>query len=99
MRQFCKRDMKEYKRFWNENPEFSNWFLEQPEEKLRKWFQLPRQEVIERLKNQNYVFHQAFGTLLCGGKLVSFDFVICTFPHLSICLILSFFSNGPGCSF
>ena len=91
MRQFCKSNMKEYKSFWNENPEFSNWFLEQPEEKLRKWFQLPRQEVVERLKNQNYIFHQAFGTLLCGGKLVTFDFVTQYLSTFLILLIFVFF--------
>lgn len=67
LRQFCKGSMKEYKQFWTDHGEnFEIWFLAQPIEKLRKWFQLPRQEVLERLKQQNYRFHTSFGTLLCG---------------------------------
>lgn len=79
LRQYCKSNMKDYKKFWNEyGDEFSTWFRKQPEERLRKCFQLPRQEVMERLKNQNYILHQAFGTLLCGGEISCFFFL-----HLS----------------
>ena len=78
LRQYCKTNMKDYKQFWKEyGDEFSTWFRKQPEERLRKCFQLPRQEVMERLKNQNYILHQAFGTLLCGGE------ISCFFLHLS----------------
>jgi hypothetical protein len=71
LRQFLKKKMKEYKDFWNNHGEnFESWFQAQPAKKLRKCFQLPRQEVLERLKQQNFNLHQSFGTLLCAGKCV-----------------------------
>eukprot|EP00980_Cylindrotheca_fusiformis_P021501 scaffold8353_cov138-Cylindrotheca_fusiformis.AAC.32 len=67
LRQFCKKNMKEYKNFWNEHGEaFEAWFRKQSGEKLRKCFQIPRQEVLERLTQQNFVLHTSFGTLLCA---------------------------------
>jgi len=33
---------------------------------LHKLFQLPRQEVLDRLENQNFKLHKSFGTVLCA---------------------------------
>lgn len=69
LRQFCKKSMKEYKQFWSDNGEdFERWFQGQSGEKLRKLFQLPRQEVLDRLENLNFKLHKSFGTVLCAGK-------------------------------
>ena len=68
LRQFCKKSMKEYRQFWLDNEEdFERWFQGQSDEKLRKLFQLPRQEVLDRLENQNFKLHKSFGTVLCAG--------------------------------
>ena len=68
LRQFCKKSMKEYKQFWLDHGEdFERWFQSNSAEKLRKLFQLPRQEVLDRLENQNFKLHKSFGTVLCAG--------------------------------
>ena len=77
LRQFCKNNMKVYKQFWSDHGEdFKSWFQLQSGEKLRKLFQLPRQEVLERLENQNFKLHKSFGTVLCAGTRIV-DFVNC----------------------
>lgn len=69
LRQFCKKNMKDYKTFWLDHGEdFECWFHSQSNEKLQKLFQLPRQEVLDRLENQNFKLHKSFGTVLCAGK-------------------------------
>jgi hypothetical protein len=97
LRQHCKGNMKDYKQFWNDHGEnFEIWFLEQPIEKLKRCFQLPRQEVLERLKQQNHEFHNSFGTLLCGGMFAMFSFLsVCPATWLAletICMFLIFLS-------
>lgn len=67
LRQFCKGKMKEYRDFWREHGQsYAVWLNDVSVQKLRKLFQLPRSEIVERLKQQNYRFHSAFGTVLCA---------------------------------
>ncbi|CAJ1953262.1 unnamed protein product [Cylindrotheca closterium] len=67
LRQFCKKNMKDYKAFWLDHGEdFECWFRSKSNEKLRKLFQLPRQEVLDRLENQNFKLHTSFGTVFCA---------------------------------
>jgi hypothetical protein len=68
LRQFCKSNMKFYSEFWTEHGEdYGAWFCELPVQKLRRLFQLSRNEIVERLKTeQNYHFHASFGTVLCA---------------------------------
>ena len=77
LRQFCKKNMKDYRNFWHDHGEdFKSWFHSQSSEKLRKLFQIPRQEVLDRLENQNFKLHKSFGTVLCAGKSVSANLII-----------------------
>ena len=68
LRQFCKSHMKDYKEFWNQHgDDYKEWFCNDlSTSKLRTLFQLPRTEIIERLKQQNYHMHASFGTVLCA---------------------------------
>jgi hypothetical protein len=67
LRQFCKKNMNHYRDFWEEHGEnYQEWFRNLPVSRLRRIFQLPRSEIVERLKTQKYHMHAAFGTVLCA---------------------------------
>lgn len=74
--------MKLYKSFWNENGEaYETWFLSRPPARLRTLFQLPRSEIVERLKNEEqYHFHASFGTVLCAVTEQVANFQITCYP-------------------
>lgn len=63
LRQFCKKNMGHYRSFWEEHGgNYQDWFLSLPTSKLLRLFQIPRSEIVERLKTQKYHMHAAFGT-------------------------------------
>jgi len=69
LRQFCKQQMKDYNIFWKEHGiQFSHWFLHTLTTKhCQRFFQLPRSEILERLKvHRQYQVHAAFGSVLCA---------------------------------
>jgi hypothetical protein len=76
LRQYCKRYyMPTIKQFWiSHQKEYTDWFSQLTKLQLRKYFQLPRTEIIERLGSSNnnnnnpkpYNIHVAFATLLCA---------------------------------
>ena len=67
LRQFLKSSMPTYRIFWKEHGEsYQNWFMDIPSPKLKKLFQLPRNEIVERLKQQKFQMHASFGTVLCA---------------------------------
>ena len=81
LRQFCKKNMSHYRDFWNEHvAEYREWFLSLPTPKLRRLFQLPRSEIVERLKTQKYHMHAAFGTVLCAVTEQVANFPITGYP-------------------
>lgn len=66
LRQKLKPKLKEYAAFWNEHgTSYRQWIHNQSPQRLRQWFQLPRQEVTETLKN-DFNIHAAFGSVLCA---------------------------------
>eukprot|EP00539_Tryblionella_compressa_P019630 CAMPEP_0178875218 /NCGR_PEP_ID=MMETSP0747-20121128/9631_1 /TAXON_ID=913974 /ORGANISM="Nitzschia punctata, Strain CCMP561" /LENGTH=295 /DNA_ID=CAMNT_0020542667 /DNA_START=195 /DNA_END=1078 /DNA_ORIENTATION=+ len=67
LRQFCKKSMKTYKKFWDTHGEdYEVWFYQLSKQQLRRWFQLPRTEIMERLQQQKFHLHASFGTVLCA---------------------------------
>mmetsp|Transcript_9510 Transcript_9510/g.23084 ORF Transcript_9510/g.23084 Transcript_9510/m.23084 type:complete len:280 (+) Transcript_9510:304-1143(+) len=67
LRQYCKQNMTNYKSFWDEHgDEYQSWFYELSTQKLCRYFQLARTEVMERLQHQKFHMHAAFGTVLCA---------------------------------
>jgi hypothetical protein len=67
LRQFCKKTMKTYKRFWEDHGEqYEPWLLEQTKQQLCRWFQLPRTECLDRLQQEKFHIHASFGTVLCA---------------------------------
>lgn len=81
LRQFCKKKMPHYRDFWKEHgEEFQEWFRNSPSSKLRRLFQLPRSEIVERLKTQKYHMHAAFGTVLCAVTEQIANFNITGYP-------------------
>ncbi len=81
LRQFCKKHMGHYRDFWTEHDEdYQEWFRNMPSSKLRRLFQLPRSEIVERLKTQKYHMHAAFGTVLCAVTEQVANFPITGYP-------------------
>lgn len=67
LRQYCKKNMKDYAKFWNDHgAAYEAWFYQLPKTKLCRLFQLPRTEVMERLQQQKFHVHASFGTVLCA---------------------------------
>ena len=67
LRQYCKKNMKDYKSFWDDHGEsYGIWFQELSKKRLCRFFQLARTEVMERLQQQKFHMHAAFGTVLCA---------------------------------
>ena len=66
LRQKLKKDQATYRDFWKYHGQaYSEWLSTLPPQRLAQIFQLPRQEITERLK-QDYNIHAAFGTVLCA---------------------------------
>ena len=64
LRHKMKKEMSQYQEFWTEHGDaFGEWCLTMEPKKLKKVFQIPRAEVVERLNN-NYGIHSAFGMVL-----------------------------------
>lgn len=66
LRQKLKKDRSRFAEFWEAHGEgFARW-LRQPEtvQRLRRWLQLPRTEVMEVIQ-QKYNIHSAFAVVLC----------------------------------
>jgi len=81
LRQFCKKNMSHYRSFWEDHGEkYQDWFRSIPTSKLRRLFQLPRSEIVERLKTQKYHMHAAFGTVLCAVCEQVANFPITKYP-------------------
>ena len=81
LRQHCKKTMKEYAQFWKEHgAAYEAWFYELPKTKLRRWFQLPRTEVMEQLQQQKFHIHASFGTVLCAVTEQVAHFELTTYP-------------------
>jgi hypothetical protein len=81
LRQYCKKDMKEYKKFWDEHGEaYAGWFYDLPKQKLCRYFQLPRTEVMDRLQQQKFHLHASFGTVLCAVTEQVAHFEITNYP-------------------
>jgi len=81
LRQFCKSKMNVYADFWKEHGDaYSTWFCDLPAQKLRKLFQLPRAEIVERLKHQNFKMHASFGTVLCAVTEQVAHFEVTCYP-------------------
>lgn len=81
LRQFCKKNMIKYREFWEQHNEgYEAWFLDLPTERLRRLFQLPRSEIVERLKTQEYHMHAAFGTVLCAVTEQVANFPLTAYP-------------------
>ena len=81
LRQYCKRNMNTYKSFWEEHGEqYKSWFQELAKQKLGRFFQLARTEVIERLQQQKFHMHAAFGTVLCAVTEQVAHFKITDYP-------------------
>lgn len=81
LRQFCKSRMKVYANFWAEHGDgYESWFLSLPTEKLRKWFQLPRTEIVARLEQHGHHMHAALGTVLCAVTEQVAHFPMTSYP-------------------
>lgn len=81
LRQFCKKQMSHYRDFWTEHGiHYQDWFQSLPTPRLQRLFQLPRSEIIERLKTQKYHMHAAFGTVLCAVTEQVANFPLTGYP-------------------
>ena len=81
LRQYCKRNMKTYSSFWEKHEkEYQLWFYQLPKQKLCRIFQLARTEIMERLQQQKFHFHAAFGTVLCAVTEQVAHFDITKYP-------------------
>jgi len=81
LRQYCKRNMKTYHSFWEEHAKkLQPWFYQLPKQKLCSIFQLARTEIMERLQQQKFLFHAAFGTVLCAATEQVAHFEITKYP-------------------
>jgi hypothetical protein len=81
LRQFCKQQMKEYQHFWHDHGDtFTEWFLSLSDSHLQRLFQLPRSEIVERLKVQKYQIHAAFGSVLCAVTEQVAHFEVTQYP-------------------
>mmetsp|Transcript_38045 Transcript_38045/g.53606 ORF Transcript_38045/g.53606 Transcript_38045/m.53606 type:complete len:280 (-) Transcript_38045:27-866(-) len=67
LRHKLKKEMAVYKQFWDDEGEpFQHWIRSEIlPKRLRKFLQMPRSEVTERLRTQ-YGIHSAFGIVLCA---------------------------------
>lgn len=81
LRQYCKRNMKTFKSFWEEHGEnYESWFYELPKQTLRRFFQLARTEIMERLQQHKFHVHAAFGTVLCAVTEQVAHFEVTKYP-------------------
>jgi hypothetical protein len=81
LRQYCKRNMKTYKSFWDDHGEdYQSWFQEMSRQRLCRFFQLARTEVVERLQHQKFHMHAAFGTVLCAVTEQVAHFKVTNYP-------------------
>ena len=81
LRQYCKGNMKAYKFFWEEHgEEYQSWFQELSKKRLCRYFQLARNEVMERLQHQKFHMHAAFGTVLCAVTEQVAHFKVTNYP-------------------
>ena len=81
LRQYCKRNMVSYKSFWEDHGDgYKEWFQELPKKRLRRFFQLARTEVTERLQQQKFHMHAAFGTVLCAVTEQVAHFRVTNYP-------------------
>jgi len=69
LRQYCKRSLQsKVALFWKTHGDvYTDWLQNQvsPTD-LKRWFQLPRSEIVEGLKLEGYHMSAAFGTVLCS---------------------------------
>lgn len=67
LRQRLKKENGKYESFWTEHgPAFRSWSKDQETVgKYKRWFQLPRSEIME-LMRQKYKIHSAYGVVLCA---------------------------------
>ena len=81
LRQYCKKNMKDYKSFWDDHGEsYRIWFQELTKKRLCRFFQLARTEVMERLQQQKFHMHAAFGTVLCAVTEQVAHFRVTNYP-------------------
>ena len=81
LRQYCKKNMKIYKSFWEDyGDRYQAWFHELSRLKIRRFFQLARTEVVERLQHQKFHMHAAFGTVLCAVTEQVAHFEVTKYP-------------------
>lgn len=81
LRQYCKRNMHTYREFWEKHGEmYQSWFYSLPKQKLRRFFQLARTEIMERLVQEKFHLHAAFGTVLCAVTEQVAHFEITKYP-------------------
>lgn len=81
LRQYCKKNMKEYKSFWEEyGDHYQSWFHGLTQLQLCRFFQLARTEVMERLQHKKFHIHAAFGTVLCAVTEQVAHFKITKYP-------------------
>mmetsp|Transcript_18088 Transcript_18088/g.44996 ORF Transcript_18088/g.44996 Transcript_18088/m.44996 type:complete len:272 (+) Transcript_18088:53-868(+) len=81
LRQYCKRNMVNYKSFWEDHGDaYKEWFQELPKKRLCRFFQLARTEVMERLQQQKFHMHAAFGTVLCAVTEQVAHFRVTNYP-------------------
>lgn len=81
LRQYCKRNMKMYSSFWEEHGEkYESWFQELSMQRICRFFQLARTEVMERLQQQKFHIHAAFGTVLCAITEQVAHFKVTNYP-------------------
>jgi len=81
LRQYCKGNMKLYKSFWDDYGEkYQSWFQELSKQRLCRFFQLARTEVMERLQHRKFHMHAAFGTVLCAVTEQVAHFKVTNYP-------------------
>lgn len=81
LRQYCKKNMTDYKSFWEDHGEdYRVWFQELSKKRLCRFFQLARTEVMERLQQQKFHMHAAFGTVLCAVTEQVAHFKVTNYP-------------------
>ena len=67
LRQYCKRKMPGFRQFYQQyHTEYERWFHALAHRQLCRYFQIPRTELLERLQQDKFYLHAAFGTVLCA---------------------------------
>ena len=67
LRQYLKRKMPAFRQFYQQyQPEYERWFQALAHGQLCRYFQVPRTELLERLQQDKFYLHAAFGTVLCA---------------------------------